>query len=99
LLKIQKNHDNQTRLFHLRKLSPALTVLAKALCLVSVFVYRKLRVCVRGFSAGKSGVINLQLPLVKPKIENLLSIYYFPLYSNTQPSRIEIIEMSAITFL
>jgi hypothetical protein len=29
------------------------------------FVYRKLRFCVRGFSAGKSDVTKLQLPLVK----------------------------------
>jgi hypothetical protein len=31
----------------------------------NVFVYGKLRFCVRGFSVGKSDVTKLQLPLFK----------------------------------
>jgi len=31
----------------------------------NVYVYGKLRVCVRGFSAGKSDITKLQRPLVK----------------------------------
>ena len=34
-------------------------------------VYGWLRVYVRRFSAGKSDVVNLQTPLVKPKIDQL----------------------------
>ena len=33
----------------------------------NVFVYGKLRVCVRGFSEEKSDLTNVQRPLIKPK--------------------------------
>ncbi len=38
----------------------------------NVFVYGKLRVCVRGFSEGKSDVTNVQRPLFKPNTSNFL---------------------------
>ena len=43
-----------------------------------MIVYGKLRVYVRGFSEGKSDEVNLQRPLVKPKIEQLF--LYFVIY-------------------
>ena len=38
----------------------------------NVFVYGKLRVCVRGFSEGKSDVANVQRPLIKHNTSNFL---------------------------
>ncbi|AWH74810.1 hypothetical protein DCS32_11770 [Dokdonia sp. Dokd-P16] len=38
----------------------------------NVYVYGKLRFCMRGFSEGKSDVVNWQRPLVKPKTSNFL---------------------------
>ncbi len=42
----------------------------------NVFVYGKLRVCVRGFSIGKSDVANVQRPLIKHNI----AIFYIRCY-------------------
>ena len=38
----------------------------------NVFVYGKLRVCVRGISEGNSDVANVQRPLFKPNTSNFL---------------------------
>jgi hypothetical protein len=56
---------------------------------VQLLAYENLRVCARGFSEGKSGVENLQRPLVKLKIEQLflyivlLSLFLFSYCSNS----------------
>ncbi|QDO94669.1 hypothetical protein FNB79_12100 [Formosa sediminum] len=38
----------------------------------NVYVYGKLRVCVRGISEGNSDVANVQRPLFKPNTSNFL---------------------------